>query len=173
MIRETYEVEEPVLEHYETPETIIECVDGRYVEHVVMMTHTRQVIDEHPLTDAEGAPLLDAAGNPRLHRVPRMQKVTRERDVPVTEFGNRLPNSGNSGNSVSAPTVIETREEIDPVKLRRAVIALVEEMHEATTYEPGADAALFPILAKRAAAINGTLSEARAQILDEIAAAKQ
>lgn len=75
--------------------------------------------------------------------------------------------------TTQGPTIVETREEIDPVVLRRMVLSLMEERDEAVAYCDGDPSEKFPLLAKRAAQSGVTLAQAREAFLDELAALKQ
>ena len=70
-------------------------------------------------------------------------------------------------------TIIETREEIDPEKLRAMVLVMLEEQNEAVAYSPTADPAQFPLLLKRAEKLGVTLAQAAASVIDELAAIKK
>lgn len=85
------------------------------------------------------------------------------------EIDSRLASQAPAG----SPTVIETREEVDPGKLRQMIVATHEEISEALTYRDGDDPARFRMLSKRAADMAGTLADARTAIFNELAAVKQ
>ena len=74
--------------------------------------------------------------------------------------------------ATQAPTIIETREEVDPSKLRSMILLMQEEQHEAVAYYDGADPSQFPLLAKRAASAGISLAIVAQSVIAELAAVK-